>query len=281
MTDQDYKDVDRCKVTADPPLETFEIPDDIFDKKPFCLRYEKEDDSCIHDGSAGEDSDYYEPTKEYLASDVGPFKVTGIIHCYAPMGVIKNNVRIIIPTCNPLINTCNGGGRNRVDKLTTEARVWWRFKNSRKVKDACLNFYLSGSYAYEELGWTVHFCKPAMMRHDGTTQAWPTCDPFQKECNGGKSPETILAQRREWGCFNALKRAQVGYHGISFEDWVKVKFGDVQLNTQIEVQCRDEWAKVKFAHMENLCSNPMIDQAFWKNASTNKDNKNGHDCPNH
>ena len=103
---------DQFRKVADPPLETFEVPDDIFDKKPFCLRYEKEDDSCIHDGSVGEDSDYDEPTKEYLASDVSPFKVTGIIHCCAPIGVIKNNVRLIIPTCNPLINTCNGGGRN-------------------------------------------------------------------------------------------------------------------------------------------------------------------------
>lgn len=171
---------DQYMRVADPPLETFEVLDDIFDKKPFYLRYEKEDDSCIHNDSSDEDSDYDEATKEYLASDVGPFKVTGIIHCCTPMGVIKNNARLIIPTCNHLINTCNGGGRNKVDKLTTEARVWWCFRNSKKVKDDWLTYYLSGSYAYEKVEWTVHFCKPAMMRHDGTTQAWPTCDPFQK-----------------------------------------------------------------------------------------------------
>ena len=57
-----------------------------------------------------------------------------------------------------------------------------------------------------------------MMTHEGTTQEWPTCDPFQKECNGGKFPEAIISKRYEWACFNAHKRSQVGYEGISFED---------------------------------------------------------------
>ena len=92
----------------------------------------------------------------------------------------------------------------------------------------------------EKVNWTVHFCTPAIMTYRGTTQAWPTCDPFKGKCDGGRSPELNLDKRNEWACFNANKRDQVGYLGISFENWIKVKFGERRLNKQVEMQYRDE-----------------------------------------
>ena len=123
------------------------------------------------------------------------------------------------------------------------------------------------------------FCKLAMMIYNDTTQAWPTCDPFQKECNGGKFPKVNIVKRHEWACFNAHKRAQVGYGGISFEDQVKVKLGYIQVNKQIEVQFHNKWAQVKFAHVKNLCLNQKIDLAFWGSSSMSTNNGSGHDSP--
>ena len=105
---------------------------------------------------------------------------------------------------------------------------------------------------------TVHYCIPAMMTYRGTTQAWPTCDPFKKGCDGGRIPEINLAKRSEWACFNAYKRNLVGYHGISFQNWVKVKFGDRQLNKQLEMQYRDEWVKANVLVEDQLSMTPYI-----------------------
>ena len=207
-------------------------------------------------------------------------KVTRILHCCKPIGIIKEGVKHIIPSCDPVYDKCDGGGRKQLDLLTTEARVWWYFKSSKSVMDAWFTYHLYNTYDHETTKWTVHFCNPAFMRNEGTTQAWPTCDPFQKECNGGKFPHEII-KRYEWACFNAHKRAQVGYGGITFNDWVKVKFGNIQLNKQIEIQYRDEWAKVKFGHMKDLYSNPMIDPAFWNSGSPDANIGSRSNPPNH
>ncbi|PWA72254.1 hypothetical protein CTI12_AA271220 [Artemisia annua] len=176
--------INQYMVVADAPLETFEVPDDIYcNHVPFCFKYDKE----ISSDECSENIDIEEPM------------------------------------------------------------------DSKVIEDAWLRNHVTGTRLHDIIDWTVHFCKPAMMKHE----------------------------RNEWACFNAHKRTQVGYGGISFEDWVKVKFGDVQLNKQIEVQCRNEWAKVKFSYMENLISNPKIDPAFWGSASTSSDNKSGHDSSTH
>ena len=84
------------------------------------------------------------------------------------------------------------------------------------------------------------------MTYRGTTKAWPTCDPYLKKCNGGKLTKENMVKRYEWACFDEHKRGQVGYFGISFENWVKVKFREVQLSTKDEIQYRDEWVKANF-----------------------------------
>lgn len=133
------------------------------------------------------------------------------------------------------MNKCNGGGKEQLNKLTNEARVWWCFKNTRIIMDAWFRNRLMDNNVHETIDRTIHFCRLAIMKHEGTTQAWPMCDPFQKECNGGKFPNDIIGKCYEWAYFNAHKRAQVSNAGLSFKDWVKVKFGDIQLNKQIEV----------------------------------------------
>ena len=114
------------------------------------------------------------------------------------------------------------------------------------------------------------------MKKGGITQAWPTCNPFKKECDGGKFPSEII-RRYEWACFNAHRRTQVGYEGIEFDDWVKVMFGDIKLNKQVEIIHRNEWARVKFSHMKEFHFNPT----FWGSSSSNANLGDESNSPHH
>ena len=81
-------------------------------------------------------------------------------------------------------------------------------------------------------------------------------------------PEINLAKRNEWACFNTHKRNQVGYHGISFENWIKVKFGERQLNKQMEMQYRDEWVKANFLVEDRYSMTPYITPNVWDHSPT-------------
>ena len=89
------------------------------------------------------------------------------------------------------------------------------------------------------------------MKQGGTTQAWPTCDPLRKKCNSGKLTEPLV-KRYEWACFNNHLRKEFGYKGISFENWIEVKFKEVQLNLEDKMKYRNEWAKANFLRDDYL-----------------------------
>ena len=46
--------------------------------------------------------------------------------------------------------------------------------------------------------------------------------------------EVHLAKRYELACFNEHMRKEVGYKGLSFENWMEVKIGEVQLKLKIK-----------------------------------------------
>ena len=84
-------------------VETFEVPDDIFcNHILFCLRYDKEISSDEYNDSSREYSDIVKPMVRQFDDEVGPLKVTGILHCCKPIGVIKDGTKLIIQSSNPL-----------------------------------------------------------------------------------------------------------------------------------------------------------------------------------
>lgn len=132
---------------------------------------------------------------------------------------MKEGKRKIMPSCSPFTKSCNGGGEIRLRQLKREANVWSCYEDSKFDKNPWFHNYFNSVNSGEEVEWTVHFCKPAIMKQGGTTQAWPTCDPLHKKCNGGKLTKPLV-KRYEWACFNEHMRKEVNYKGISFEDWV-------------------------------------------------------------
>ena len=81
----------------------------------------------------------------------------------------------------------------------------------------------------EEIEWTVHFCRPTILKIGEATHAWPICDPLRNKCNGRKLTEP-LAIRYEWACFNEHMRKEVSFIGIAFDDWVEVIFGESKIS---------------------------------------------------
>ena len=155
-----------------------------------------------------------------------------------------------------------------IRRLKKEAKVWWCFTDEKLINKTWFQDHFMHARLNEKVNWTVHFCTPAIMTYRGTTQAWPTCDPFKGKCDGGRSLKLNLAKRNEWACFNANKRDQVGYLGISFANWIKIKFGERQLNKQVDIQYRDEWVKANFLVEDLYSMTPRIAPNVWDHSPT-------------
>jgi hypothetical protein len=66
---------------------------------------------------------------------------------------------------------------------------------------------------------------------------------------------------------NEHKRREVGYRGISFENWVKVKFEEIRLNIKDEMQYRNEWARANFLREDHVGLTPYIAPTVWDKSS--------------
>ena len=155
-------------------------------------------------------------------------------------------------------------------QLRREANVWSCYEEADYDKSAWKKNYFNGINSGEEIEWTVHFCRPAIMKQGGSTHAWPTCDPLWRKCNEGKLPEP-LAKWYEWVCFNEHMRKEVGYKGIAFEDWMEVKFGEAQLSLANKMKYRSEWAKANFLRDDCLRSITYIPFTVWSRTSAHYD----------
>ena len=159
--------------------------------------------------------------------------------------------------------------------LTTEAKVWSCYIDKNFDKKLWSQNFFNSPNSGENIGWTLHFCKPALMMDDGTTTAWPNCDPVRTKCNGGKLDEEHMGKRYEWACFNAPLRDKVGYKGISFDNWIKVKFGEAQLTKMKEMEYRCEWAKANFLRDSHYGLTPYVAVTVWDQSKTSFDKGEG------
>ena len=153
-------------------------------------------------------------------------KTTTLMKHFCEPITVSSNEKICAPTCCPFNKSCNRGGRKRLRQLKREARIWSCYVDQNQWE---LN-YRKSINSNEDIGWTSHFCTPALKKDAGITQAWPTCDPSQKECDGGSKVHGDKEKRYEWACFYDTKRGEIGYLGISFNNWLKVKFGETKLS---------------------------------------------------
>ena len=208
---------------------------------PLCLR-------IAHDPDLRDESDDEEDDDEEFNSSGGnarPYMVTVEGHFCEPKVSTREGKRMLIPSCSPFNKFCNGGGNIRLRQLRREANIWPFYNEPNIDKSPWVRNYFNGMNSGEEIEWTVHFCIPAIMKIGGTTHAWPTCDPLRNKCNGGKLVEP-LAKRYEWACFNEHMRKEVSFKGISFEDWVEVKFGEAKISPERMMKFRSKWLKRTF-----------------------------------
>ena len=113
------------------------------------------------------------------------------------------------------------------------------------------------------------------MIENGITQAWPTCDLSWKRCNGGELIHGDVAKRYQWACFNESIRSEVGYHGISFRDWLKVKFKETQISAKDEMHHRSEWAKANFFKRNRFKFVNYVAPTVWDRHKTSKNKESG------
>ena len=180
----------------EPPFETFEVPDDIFCiYNPYRFTYEAPlVEYCNSSDDESDNGDERDIGDSSLRSEVmeGPLKVIGVLHCCKPIGIIKDMVKHIIPSCNPAYDKCDGGGRKQLDLLTTEARVWWYFKNSKSIMDAWFTYHCHNTYNHETTNWTVHFCNPAFKRKRGLLKHGPRVTHFRRDVMVGNYHMKLL-----------------------------------------------------------------------------------------
>ncbi|PWA36033.1 hypothetical protein CTI12_AA604000 [Artemisia annua] len=197
-----------------------EASDEVFNyMTPLCLLYAhnvgQETEKDGRESFEGELDDKDPPLEPWRGEE--PITITVVKHFCEPIATADNG-KLYIPSCCPSTKSCNGGGQLRLRRLKREARVWSCYEDSDFDRNLWDKNYQNSINSDEVVKWTCHFCKPALMIENGIAQAWPTCDPAQKKCNGGKLIHGDVAKRYQWACFNESKRSEVGYHGISFRN---------------------------------------------------------------
>ncbi|GJR37565.1 phospholipase-like protein [Tanacetum coccineum] len=89
----------------------------------------------------------------------------------------------------------------------------------------------------------THFCKPIKQILKGELKFWPTCDPNIKECNGG--PEIYGMDEegviKKWYCYHDDDMKRINGGGLSFPEFLLVKYGETQEKELIWDDRFEEW----------------------------------------
>ena len=111
-----------------------QISDDVFSyTTPLCSKYEQEVNSYPDDESFWDDTDEEDERLETGDEEGGPVTVAAKLHCCEPSTTMVNGSKITLPTCDPLVKYCYGGGMFRIRRLKKEAKVWWCFEDERII----------------------------------------------------------------------------------------------------------------------------------------------------
>ncbi|GKC81215.1 hypothetical protein Tco_1136932 [Tanacetum coccineum] len=90
-----------------------------------------------------------------------------------------------------------------------------------------------------------HFCEPIVQTYHGKVRMWPTCDPDKSIYDGGVEiyESTRARNLRIWYCNHDNERKNLKGVGLSFPDFLLVRYIDCQLNDLIWGQSYAEWYK--------------------------------------
>ncbi|GKB02075.1 hypothetical protein Tco_0830119 [Tanacetum coccineum] len=90
-----------------------------------------------------------------------------------------------------------------------------------------------------------HFCKPIVQTYNGKMRMWPTCNPDKSICDRGVEiyRRTRAKNLRIWYCNHDSERKNMKKVGLSFPDYLLVRYGGRQLNDLIWGQSYADWYK--------------------------------------
>ncbi|GJW48840.1 reverse transcriptase domain-containing protein [Tanacetum coccineum] len=90
---------------------------------------------------------------------------------------------------------------------------------------------------------STHFCKPVKQILEGELKFWPTCDPNIKECNGGHEIYEMNKEGdlKKWYCYYDDDRKRINGAGLSFLEFLLVKYGENQEKGLIWDERFEEW----------------------------------------
>ncbi|GJU63414.1 putative reverse transcriptase domain-containing protein [Tanacetum coccineum] len=90
---------------------------------------------------------------------------------------------------------------------------------------------------------STHFYNPVKQICNGILKVWPTCDPTLKACNGGIEVYGMNKEGnlKRWYCYLDDDRGSIKGGGLSFPEFLLVKYGEVQKKELIWDNRYAEW----------------------------------------
>ncbi|GJU89536.1 hypothetical protein Tco_1301959 [Tanacetum coccineum] len=71
----------------------------------------------------------------------------------------------------------------------------------------------------------VHWCETISQEKDGVHEYWALCNPYNDICDGGGLPNDV--EKLYWESTNDNERVDLEWEELSFNNWVRLKFGRV------------------------------------------------------
>ncbi|GJW38617.1 serine--tRNA ligase-like protein [Tanacetum coccineum] len=87
----------------------------------------------------------------------------------------------------------------------------------------------------------AHWCEELSQEKEGLRKYWASCDPHNDICDGGGLPNDV--ERLYWESTNDNERVDLEWEELSFNNWVRIKFGKVCKMTRDRI-LEDYWRKV-------------------------------------
>nr|GEZ07907.1 reverse transcriptase domain-containing protein [Tanacetum cinerariifolium] len=90
---------------------------------------------------------------------------------------------------------------------------------------------------------STQFCKSVKQILEGELKFWPICDPNLKECDGGHEIYEINKEgdHKKWYCYSDDDRKRINEAGLSFLEFLLVKYGENQKKGLIWDERFEEW----------------------------------------
>ncbi|GJZ53498.1 hypothetical protein Tco_0608383 [Tanacetum coccineum] len=100
-------------------------------------------------------------------------------------------------------------------------------------------------------GKRIHWCEAILQEKENVRQYWASCDTYSDVCDG-----VDLLDNKEkcyWESMNDNEQVDLEWEELSFNDWVRIKFGRIRKMTKDRI-LKDHWTE-RFGDVEDIDDN--------------------------